>query len=143
MKQIFLFFLISLLSLSISAAETKVGDSAPVFSLKNQDGKEFKLDSRKGKWTVLYFYPKSETPGCTKQASAFRDGISKVRELKADVFGVSVNSVNDLNLSKLNVSNRWTYLIGPDLKIRSIDKEVDPVMDARKVASNLKEFQTK
>ena len=54
------------------AAELKVNDLAPPFSLKNHEGKDFDLKSRAGQWTVLYFYPKAETPGCTKQACACR-----------------------------------------------------------------------
>jgi peroxiredoxin Q/BCP len=62
---------------------------APAFSLKATDGTTVKLSELKGKIVVLYFYPKNDTPGCTKEACAFRDRISEITELGAVVLGVS------------------------------------------------------
>ncbi len=62
---------------------------APAFSLKATDGTTVKLSEHKGKIVVLYFYPKDDTPGCTKEACAFRDRISEITELGAVVLGVS------------------------------------------------------
>ncbi|MCA9012382.1 MAG: thioredoxin-dependent thiol peroxidase [Planctomycetaceae bacterium] len=62
---------------------------APAFSLKATDGTTVKLSELKGKIVVLYFYPKDDTPGCTKEACAFRDRISEIRDLGAIVLGVS------------------------------------------------------
>lgn len=62
---------------------------APAFSLKATDGTTVKLSEQKGKIVVLYFYPKDDTPGCTKEACAFRDRISEITELGAVVLGVS------------------------------------------------------
>src|SRR6185437_3469867 len=73
--------------------ELKVNDLAPTFATQTHEGKPFALQSRKGQWTVLYFYPKAETPGCTRQACAFRDSIAKIRSQGADVFGISADSV--------------------------------------------------
>lgn len=56
----------------------RVGQAAPDFSLPDQDGKLHKLSDYSGKWLVLYFYPKDDTPGCTEEACAFRDGKSVV-----------------------------------------------------------------
>lgn len=67
------------------------GQAAPDFNLPDQQGKFHALADYRGKWLVLYFYPKDDTPGCTKQACAFRDDISKLRELGAAVMGVSVD----------------------------------------------------
>lgn len=67
------------------------GQAAPDFKLPDQQGKYHALADYRGKWLVLYFYPKDDTPGCTKQACAFRDDISKLRELGAEVVGVSVD----------------------------------------------------
>jgi len=156
--------------LGLSAHATpQIGDPAPLFKIKTFEGKDFDLQSRKGKWTVLYFYPKAETPGCTKQACAFRDHIQKIRDEQADVFGISVNTVQEqagfhknhhLNFTLLadpqgevvklygtkmpvlKMSKRWTFILDPDLKIRAIEKDVDPAKDAEKVAaliSNLKQ----
>jgi peroxiredoxin Q/BCP len=153
-----------------SAEELKIGSAAPAFQLKKQDTQDFKLSDRKGKWTVLYFYPKAETPGCTTQACAFRDNIEKIRVLQAEVFGISVNTADEqkkfrtnhhLNFdlladvegkiaelygTKINgvkMSKRWTFIIDPELKIRNINKEVDPIKDADQVAKTLKELQKK
>ncbi len=158
-----------MLSTNTEAADLKVNDQAPVFKSKTHTGSDFDLSQRKGQWTVLYFYPKAETPGCTKQACAFRDGIQKIRDQGGDVYGVSSDTVEDqakfhknhqlnftlladadLNIIKLygtkmadkNLSQRWTYVIDPKLKVRAIDKNVDPVKDADKVADLIKKFKT-
>jgi len=65
------------------------GKKAPAFNLKDQSGKAHKLSDYKGKWVVLYFYPKDNTSGCTKQACQFRDAKSKYDKAKAVVLGVS------------------------------------------------------
>lgn len=152
------------------ATDLKVGDTAPQFSTKNHEGKDFNLTSRKGAWTVLFFYPKAGTPGCTKQACAYRDSINKIRTQGAEVFGISTDTVEDqakfhkehrLNFELLadpdasitnlygskmpviKLSKRWTFIIDPLLKIRSIEKDVDPVMDSQRVASQISEFKAK
>ena len=70
----------------------EVGKKAPAFKLKNQDGKVISLIDLKGKKVVLYFYPKDDTPGCTKEASAFRDEFPKFGGLNAVILGVSPDS---------------------------------------------------
>lgn len=156
--------LVTLLSGRATAAEIKVGELAPLFTVKDHTGADFSLESRKGQWTVLYFYPKSFTPGCTKQACAFRDKIKLVRAQGADVFGISADSVeaqgkfhkeHSLNFTILAdpdskiieqygakmplipMSKRWTFVIDPTLHVRSIDKNVDPVKDAERVAASI------
>jgi len=172
MKKIIAFIVFGFLSKAlfqtVTAAEVSVGNPAPLFSLTAMDGKGFELASRKGQWTVLYFYPKAETPGCTKQACAFRDNIKKIRNLGAEVFGVSINSVKEqadfaknhnLNfilladekgkvtelygtkMPLLNFSKRWTFIIDPNLIIRDIDKDVDPIKDADRVAGKIAELK--
>jgi thioredoxin-dependent peroxiredoxin len=71
----------------------KVGDKAPSFKLKNQDGKTISLSDLKGKPIVLYFYPKDDTSGCTKEACNFRDEFPKFGKMKAEIIGVSADSV--------------------------------------------------
>jgi len=151
------------------ASDLKLGDPAPGLKLKTDGGAGFDLQSRKGQWTVLYFYPKADTPGCTKQACAFRDNISEIRKLGADIFGVSADDVEALRKFKKNhnlnftlladpgmdaiqaygtkmpmvdMSKRWTFIIGPDLRIRAIERDVDPVLDAKRVAESLQKLQT-
>ena len=160
--------LLSLSSMQAMAADLKISDPAPTFTVTDNAGKDFSLDSRKGKWTVLYFYPKAGTPGCTKQACGFRDGIKKIRELGAEVYGISSDTVADqakfheaqhLNFSLLadpdskvidqygskmmgmKMSKRWTFIIDPTLTIRDIERDVDPVLDASKVAAKIADLQ--
>lgn len=70
-----------------------IGDTAPNFSLQDQEGKMHTLSECMGTWVVLYFYPKDDTPGCTKEACAFRDALPKFSQIDAQIFGVSVDSV--------------------------------------------------
>ena len=65
------------------------GDTVPPVGLRDQDGKLVNLDEYRGKPLVLYFYPADETPGCTKQACAFRDSYEKFKRAGAEVVGVS------------------------------------------------------
>lgn len=146
----------------------KVGEPAPLFTAKTHANADFALESRKGKWTVLYFYPKAETPGCTKQACAFRDNLKKITAQDAEVYGISTDTVEEqakfhqnhsLNFTLLadpeakvtesfgakmpvmKMSKRWTFIIGPDLKIKSVDQDVDPALDATKVAAKIEELK--
>ena len=70
----------------------KVGQPFPDFRLANQDGRERSLADYRGRWLVLYFYPKDMTPGCTRQACAFRDEIAAIGSRGAEVVGVSPDS---------------------------------------------------
>ena len=88
-----------------------IGVKAPNFSLLAQDGKKYSLKDFKGKKIVLYFYPKDDTSGCTKEACSFRDNLSAIKKKGAIVFGVSPDAVKshekfstkyDLNFSILS-----------------------------------------
>lgn len=70
-----------------------VGDRAPEFRLSDQFGEEHALQDYKGQWILLYFYPKDDTPGCTKEACTIRDQFPAFKKLKMQVFGVSVDPV--------------------------------------------------
>jgi len=72
----------------------EVGDRAPAFKLKNQDGDIISLSDLKGKPVVLYFYPKDDTSGCTKEACNFRDEFPKFGKMKAEIIGISTDSVD-------------------------------------------------
>lgn len=162
----FLFLLVP----AFASADVKVGDTVPAFSATTQDGKTFNMHDRKGQWTVLYFYPKADTPGCTKQACAFRDSIESIRKQGADIFGISADTVeaqaafhkkHNLNFTLLadpdakvigqfgsrmpilKMSKRWTYIIDPELKIRSLEKDIDPAKDAERVAKQIEELKKK
>jgi peroxiredoxin Q/BCP len=69
----------------------KTGDKAPDFRASDQDGETVSLKELRGRKVVLYFYPKDDTPGCTKEACSFRDGFSKFRRRNIEVLGVSVD----------------------------------------------------
>lgn len=71
----------------------KVGTKAPEFNLPDQDGKMQALKDYVGQWVLLYFYPKDDTPGCTTEACTLRDNFPNFKKLKAQVFGVSTDSV--------------------------------------------------
>jgi peroxiredoxin Q/BCP len=73
------------------------GRKAPVFSLEGNDGKMHSLDDYKGKTVVLYFYPKDDTPGCTKEACGFRDQNSRLKRSGVVVLGVSKDSIDSHN----------------------------------------------
>ena len=66
------------------------GKKAPSFTLKDQHGKTHRLADYEGRPVVLYFYPKDDTPGCTKEACAFQDNLPKFKASKAAILGVSV-----------------------------------------------------
>jgi len=166
-------FMLSLLtSMGFAHAEkVSVGQQAPLFTLHAQDGSTLDLASRQGKgWTVLYFYPKAGTPGCTTQACAFRDAIKVIRSENADVFGISTDDVENLQkfhkehqltftllsdpdakvteaygvkMPIVTVAKRWTFILDPSLVIRQIDDDVDPAMDAMRVAKELQKLQAK
>ena len=168
-KQLGLAILVLAVTASVKAEPLKVGQTAPTFQLPAHDGSQINLATRHGKgWTVLYFYPKAGTPGCTTQACAFRDAIKLIREQNAEVYGVSTDEVKDLlafhqqhkltftllsdadgkvseaygvKMPLLNMAKRWTFIVDPNLTIRRIDDDVDPALDAKHVAEALKQLQ--
>jgi peroxiredoxin Q/BCP len=95
------FAILALVTLAVSAAapafepaegnspKPVAGQMAPTFSLVDQDGKSHKLSDYKGKWVVLYFYPKDQTPGCTTQACNFTENVFAFRKAGAQILGVS------------------------------------------------------
>lgn len=167
----FILVILSLFACSAFAEEElKAGETAPLFSLQKHDGTNFDLSSRKGngKWTVLFFYPKAGTPGCTQQACAFRDSLDKIKALGAEVYGISADTVEaQANFHKehklnfdlladpegkavtlygskmlgLKMSKRWTFVLDPDLKIKDIMKDVDPMVDSVRVAEVITNLQ--
>ncbi len=74
-----------------AAAKPKAGDVAPTFNLADQNGKKHSLADYKGKWVVVYFYPKDQTPGCTNQACEFTENVFAFRRANAQILGVSVD----------------------------------------------------
>ncbi len=70
----------------------KINQKAPDFSLPDQDGIKHKLSDYKGKWILLYFYPKDDTPGCTTEACTLRDNFPAFKKLGIQVFGISIDN---------------------------------------------------
>ncbi len=95
----------------------QIGTKAPEFCLKNQDGNEVCLRDFKGKWVVIYFYPKDDTPGCTTEACEFTVEFPNFLEMDAVVLGVSADSVEKHKkfASKHNLG--ITLLSDPDHKV--------------------------
>ena len=97
--------------------ELKVGQNAPDFTAMNDKGEKVKLADLKGKKVVLYFYPKDDTPGCTKEACAFRDGIDEIKSRGAVVMGVSADSVDSHKKFKSKFDLNFPLLADSDKKM--------------------------
>jgi peroxiredoxin Q/BCP len=147
------------------SSSVKVGDRAPDFSVQDHTGQTVKLADLKGKRVVLYFYPKADTPGCTKEGCAFRDLASEYEKKGVVVFGVSRDPVEanakfaekfhfpfrllcDVD-GKLTTAygavmakrpafaRRNTYVIGPDGKVEKVLIDVNPVQSPREILDAL------
>jgi len=123
-------------SLLSSAAAPKVGDAAPQIEAKDQDGKTWKLADEVGQKVVLvYFYPRDDTPGCTKEACGFRDRISDLKKDKVEVVGVSFDSAESHQkfISKYNLN--FPLLVDTDGKIaEAYGTKMDGKSMARRVS---------
>ncbi len=95
----------------------EIGQTAPAFTLKDQDENTHKLSENKGKWVVLYFYPKDSTPGCTQEACAFRDAAKDLKKAGAVVFGVSPDDVKSHAKFADKQELNFPLLADPDQKI--------------------------
>ncbi|MFN3543599.1 MAG: peroxiredoxin [Thiobacillus sp.] len=153
-----------------AGGQRPVGSAAPDFALTDQNGQAHRLADYAGRWLVLYFYPKDDTPGCTQQACSLRDDIGSLTELNAAVVGVSVDSVAShadfarkhklpfplladadgktaaaygslLNLGVIRFARRRTFIIDPDGRIAARFDKVDTVRHAAEVAQTLRQLQ--
>ncbi len=95
----------------------EVGTVAPDFESQTDAGEAIKLSDYKGKTVVLYFYPKADTPGCTKQACNFRDNYGAFEELGVAVLGVSYDTVEEQKAFKNKFALPFTLIADPDHKI--------------------------
>lgn len=95
----------------------KVGDRAPEFKLKNQDEEEVSLSDFKGKWVVLYFYPKDSTPGCTKEACEFELMRIALEQNNAVILGVSRDSTASHHKFAGKHDLRFNLLSDPDHEV--------------------------
>ena len=149
-----------------------VGQSAPEFSLPSQEGKTVSLDAYRGKWVVLYFYPKDMTSGCTMEAHKFQEDLPKYQRDNAVIVGVSVDSAASHktfctkeglsfkllsdeqkttvakygslgNYMGFKIAKRNTFLIDPEGKIARVWTGVDPANHSAEVLAALSELQKK
>ena len=95
----------------------KVGQKAPDFTVEGDSGRKVKLSDYKGKKVVLYFYPKDDTPGCTKEACNFRDGLKDLTKEGAVVLGVSTDDVKSHQKFKDKFKLNFPLLADTDKKI--------------------------
>lgn len=152
-------------------APLQPGEIAPQFALPDADGKSHRLDEWRGRWLILYFYPRDNTPGCTAEAIAFRDHMPELAARQAQVVGVSVDdaashrSFTDqerlpfplladidgkvasrygalTNLAIVKFAKRHTYLIDPDGRIAIAYRDVDPARHVGEILADLKRLQT-
>jgi thioredoxin-dependent peroxiredoxin len=159
-------------SYAAAADSLKIGDDAPGFTLNDAEGKTHYLTDYAGKYLVMYFYPKDDTPGCTKEACHFRDDISQFEKLGANVVGVSVdNSTSHANFAKkynlpfpllidsngtvaesyhsltnfyfVKIAKRHTFLINPAGKIAKVYTNVDTSKHSQQIIDDLKLMQNK
>jgi peroxiredoxin Q/BCP len=93
------------------------GQPAPDFTVQTDDGRTVSLGDFRGKKVVLYFYPKDDTPGCTVEACAFRDGIAQIKARGAEVLGVSVDDANSHQKFKEKHQLNFPLLADTDKKL--------------------------
>lgn len=146
------------------------GSAAADFSLLDQNGQAHQLGDYAGRWLVLYFYPRDDTPICTQEACRFRDDIGVLGNLNAAVAGVSTDDVQShadfsskyrlpfpllsdpdgrtsaaydslLNLGPIRFARRRTFIISPDGRIAARFDKIDPASHAQDVARTLQTLQ--
>jgi len=147
-----------------------VGQPAPTFTLPSQDGSQIALNSFRGKWVVLYFYPKDMTQGCTIEAHNFQRDLSKFEAENAVILGVSVDTPDSHkqfctkegltfrlladpahkvvdeygslgHFGAFTIANRNTFLIDPSGKIVKVWTKVDPSHHSEEVLAALTELK--
>lgn len=90
---------------------------APEFTLNDETGVGHSLKNYRGKWVVLYFYPKDDTPGCTTEACSLRDARDELAEMGAEVIGVSADDAPSHDKFKAKYTLNFTLLSDPDKKV--------------------------
>lgn len=98
----------------------QIGDKAPEFELVSDEGKMVKLSNLRGRRVLLFFYPKADTPGCTKQACGFRDNYSVIDEAQTTVFGVSPDPVSELDRWRNKENFQYNLLSDPEHEVADL-----------------------
>ncbi|MFQ5794781.1 MAG: peroxiredoxin [Candidatus Bipolaricaulia bacterium] len=110
-----------------------VGDRVPEITAKDQDGNDVSLSQFQGKKLVLYFYPKDDTPGCTKEACAFQDDLGAFADAGVEVVGVSIDDVASHKRFADKYGLSFTLLADPDKQITDAFGVLNPRGKARRV----------
>jgi len=168
---VWLFVLACSLALAVDQTPPPaVGSPAPAFSLPSQEGAQISLDQLKGKWVVLYFYPKDFTSGCTVEAHNFQRDLEKYTQKNAVIVGVSVDNVDShkgfcakeglnfklladpehtvvqkygsvMEYNGMTLAARNTFLIDPTGVIRKVYLKVNPQGHSEEVLADLDQLQ--
>ncbi|MEE9310399.1 MAG: peroxiredoxin [Cocleimonas sp.] len=154
----------------MSAEPLKIGAIAPDYTLHDQNNQPQTLSKMRGKWVVMYFYPKDETPGCTAEACNFRDNILSLRVKKAEVWGISVDNSQShakfsehhklpftlladpagrvakqygalLNMIVFKIAKRHSFIVDPKGKIAKIYRNVNPQTHVAEILKDLDALQ--
>lgn len=154
-----------------AAPVPKPGSPAPSFTLPDAKKAQHRLTDYAGQWLVLYFYPKDDTPGCTKEACSFRDDLFQLEKLGAKVVGISVDDsdshakfaekyslpfplLSDVdgkvadsygaltNLGIIKIAKRYTFLIDPKGNIAKTYLSVDTSRHSQEIIDDLKQLKT-
>jgi peroxiredoxin Q/BCP len=103
----------------MTGTRLEAGDTAPAFTLPDQDGEPVSLADFAGKNTIVYFYPAASTPGCTTEACDFRDNINSLKSAGYQVLGVSKDNLDDLRFFQKEQGLNFPLLSDPDLTVHN------------------------
>ncbi len=167
---LFLVMMFSMFNVA-KAEELQIGTAAPSFELDDQTGQLRNSDTFLGSWLVLYFYPKDDTPGCTKEACAFRDEYKLLTEENTQVVGISLDSSEShakfaekyslpfplladtdgsvarsyqslVSIGPIKFAKRHSFIIDPDGKIQMIYRNVNPSQHTQQVIADLAKLRS-
>ncbi len=148
-------------------AAPQEGDAAPAFELRDQNGDTHLLSDYAGRWLVLYFYPKDDTPGCTAEACEFRDDVFQFRKMQVSLLGVSLDDTDShrafaekyqlpfpllsdtggavaeaygslFSLGPLKFANRHRFIVDPQGRLAKVYRDVNPKTHSDRVIADLK-----
>jgi len=152
---------------ALAATPPEPGSVAPEFALPDAAGKEWHVADWRGRWLVLYFYPKDDTPGCTTEAQNFRDNLAQFQQLNAVVVGVSLDDGAShqafaerhklpfpllvdadgvvarrygalSNFGVVKFAKRYTFLVDPDGRVVKVYQEVDAARHALEIVADIR-----
>ena len=164
--------LLMMLFFNAQAEDLKPGDPAPAFELTDQHGKMHHLSDYQGQWLVLYFYPKDDTPGCTREACEFRDDFVTLQGIDVGLLGVSLDDVKShkefaekyhlpfpllsdrtgevarvygslWKLGPIRFARRHTFIIDPQGELAKIYRSVAPKTHSDQVIGDLENLRSR